>query len=233
MPTIIYDPSSGGPKNWQNAAQICVSEIFTNVHSVTERLEQEKKHRIVSSAGPDELGENNEELISVLDGIELLDIQFEGMLNSQSFSNSDGMYWVEEWKILGRIAAGAGIKNGNLNFYPELLSPPRHPEMYISSASVPFSGETLFLENDISAILARKQRDYGHHNISRFGRHGLLVRCHDKIARLKNLHLSRAGEAANESLADTYIDIIGYSAIGMMVERGWFLLHLEDEQKLI
>jgi hypothetical protein len=55
-----------------------------------------------------------------------------------------------------------------------------------------------------------------------------LVRCHDKMARLKNLQLSRGGAAQNESVADTYLDIIGYSAIGMMWERGWFLLDLTE-----
>jgi hypothetical protein len=48
------------------------------------------------------------------------------------------------------------------------------------------------------------------------------------MARLKNLQLSRGGAAQNESVADTYLDIIGYSAIGMMWERGWFLLDLTE-----
>lgn len=93
-------------------------------------------------------------------------------------------------------------------------------------------GYLKFSENDSSAaaelveLLVRKQNDYGHDNISRFGRVGLLVRIHDKIARLENL-ARRAAEPKNESLRDNYMDVINYCAIGMMVERGWFLLNLK------
>ena len=76
-------------------------------------------------------------------------------------------------------------------------------------------------------LLCRKQHDYGHENISRFGRHGLLVRVHDKIARLNNL-ISRESSAKNESLCDTYVDIVGYSASGVMWERNWFHLDLRS-----
>jgi hypothetical protein len=36
-------------------------------------------------------------------------------------------------------------------------------------------------------VLVKKQKDYGPENIRRFGRQGLLVRLHDKVARLENL----------------------------------------------
>lgn len=227
MLTVVEDPHPGRPTSWQKAAQICVSEIFQNVAAVTGQLEASTKRKIISSAGPDFGEPFNEELECVLDGLELLDIQFEGMLNSSIFSPGDGMYWVEEWKILGRIAAGAGIKNGQIFPFDTPASGHDHPEMKLTSASSTFSGQTIFLESEISAILARKQHDYGPANITRFGRHGLMVRCHDKIARLKNLHLARAGHAANEALSDTYIDIIGYATIGMMLEREWFLIPLD------
>ena len=83
------------------------------------------------------------------------------------------------------------------------------------------------LAEEISKILVKKQTDYGHDNISRFGRVGLLVRVHDKVARLENL-TARGLDPANESLTDNYIDVIGYAAIGMMVENGTFLLDLEN-----
>jgi len=68
---------------------------------------------------------------------------------------------------------------------------------------------------EVSSILADKQRDYGPNNIARFAEKGLILRLHDKVARLENL-LSSSGEAKNESIADTYLDIIGYSVIGLM-----------------
>lgn len=77
----------------------------------------------------------------------------------------------------------------------------------------------------VTATLIRKQRDYGHENIRRFGRQGLLVRCHDKVARLENLLRSDA-TPSNESIEDTLLDVVGYSAIGIMWERDEFLLDL-------
>ena len=74
----------------------------------------------------------------------------------------------------------------------------------------------------VLATLIRKQRDYGHENIRRFGRQGLLVRMHDKIARLENLY-SRSDKPRNESIADNLLDVVGYSAIGIMWERETFL----------
>lgn len=73
--------------------------------------------------------------------------------------------------------------------------------------------------------LVSKQRDYGKDNISRFGTSGLLIRVHDKLARLKNL-MNKSGNDFNraisvnavsdESIVDTFIDVIGYSVIGLM-----------------
>jgi len=74
--------------------------------------------------------------------------------------------------------------------------------------------------------LVKKQRDYGPENIARFGRKGLLVRLHDKVARLENL-AARGADPENEAVVDTYLDIIGYCAIGIMWETNQFLLPLE------
>jgi|TARA_B110001454_G_scaffold216596_1_gene240162 hypothetical protein len=75
----------------------------------------------------------------------------------------------------------------------------------------------------IGTILASKQRDYGHDNIARFGRTGLMIRMHDKIARLENL---RGSSPSNETVADNLLDVIGYSVIGLMWENGSFMLQL-------
>lgn len=71
-------------------------------------------------------------------------------------------------------------------------------------------------------IVCRKQRDYGHKNISRFGRQGLMVRMHDKIARLENL-MTAGARPNNESIEDNVVDVIGYSCIGTMWEDKTFL----------
>lgn len=223
MLTVVEELEPDQPRSWNEAAAICVSEIFNQASGPAEhlrRVEENQKNRIISSAGAAE--EFDDSLNSILEGLSMIDNQFEGMVQTMDWFPSDQMYWVEEWKNLGSIAAATGMKNGNL--FP--CTPGDHPENIISSASAAGSLDSWMLREDITSTLIRKQSDYGHHNIARFGRQGLVVRCHDKVARLKNLHLARSGKASNESLTDTYVDIIGYSAIGMMWERGWFLLNL-------
>lgn len=81
---------------------------------------------------------------------------------------------------------------------------------------------------ELHETLVRKQRDYGHQNIARFGRQGLLIRVHDKIARLENLSTFASTDTPNfESIQDTVMDIAGYSTIGMMWEKRTFLLPLK------
>jgi len=108
------------------------------------------------------------------------------------------------WAILGRTAAVVAEKK---NIFIEI------------------DEQLTYHVEDISKILVRKQRDYGHHNIARFGRAGLLVRMHDKVARLENL-LQNDTNPENESVVDNFIDVIGYASIGIMWERNWFLLPL-------
>ncbi len=81
--------------------------------------------------------------------------------------------------------------------------------------------------SEVHAVVCRKQRDYGHKNISRFGRQGLMVRLHDKVARLENL-LGSSRVPNNESIEDNVLDLVGYACIGMMWERGTFLLACYD-----
>lgn len=106
-----------------------------------------------------------------------------------------------------------------------------------------FSGEAAFLNMGATAVraavaagidinpeilhetLVRKQTDYGPDNISRFGRDGILVRLHDKIARLENLS-SQGRAPMNEAVSDNYLDVVGYCSIGAMWEAGEFLLPL-------
>ena len=76
-------------------------------------------------------------------------------------------------------------------------------------------------------FLAEKQRAYGHDNILRFGVTGLLVRCHDKVARMENLTGQYNPEW--EPLDDTFKDLMGYAIIGIMLDFGTFTLPLGGE----
>jgi hypothetical protein len=89
-----------------------------------------------------------------------------------------------------------------------------------------FSKKIAFGSAYMHTIVTKKQHDYGPENIARFGRTGLLVRMHDKIARLENL-LESQRTPENESINDNIFDVIGYSCIAMMWEDGTFLLPLE------
>jgi hypothetical protein len=156
--------------------------------------------------------------------------QFEGMINTFEWFKKDPAYWVEEWRILGAVAAAAGINQGIFNSFSEYGLEELPTASHKKSQKVTDHDISVFMScESIAQTLAEKQHDYGHHNIARFGRQGLLVRVHDKVARLRNLSLTAAAAAKNEPIADTYMDIIGYCAIGMMWERDWFLLNLSSE----
>lgn len=78
----------------------------------------------------------------------------------------------------------------------------------------------------VHRTICSKQRDYGHGNILKFGLTGVVVRLSDKVERLKNLFGNEAAPA-NESVADTWLDIVGYCAIGMMLCDDTFSLQLQ------
>jgi hypothetical protein len=71
-------------------------------------------------------------------------------------------------------------------------------------------------------LLVRKHHDYGPKNIAHSPGgplNGLRVRMWDKIARINNL-LDSGVQPSNESLRDSFLDLLNYSAIAMMVLDG-------------
>lgn len=71
-------------------------------------------------------------------------------------------------------------------------------------------------------LLISKHHDYGPLNIARSPGgpiNGLRVRMWDKIARINNLVDSKV-KPSNESLRDSFIDLLNYSAIAIMVLDG-------------
>lgn len=93
--------------------------------------------------------------------------------------------------------------------------------------ATPKPGGAWTIDDQVS-LLARKQHDYGHNNINKFGSTGVLVRLWDKIARLENLG-SRQETAKNEAYDDTLMDIVGYCTIYMMVQNGTFSFPLSSD----
>lgn len=75
---------------------------------------------------------------------------------------------------------------------------------------------------EAKSILLKKHHDYGPKNISHSpggAVNGLRVRMHDKLARINNLYDSGA-TPENESLRDSFLDMMNYSAIALMVLDG-------------
>jgi hypothetical protein len=71
-------------------------------------------------------------------------------------------------------------------------------------------------------LLISKHHDYGPLNIARSPGgpiNGLRVRMWDKIARINNLVDSNV-KPSNESLRDSFVDLLNYSAIALMVLDG-------------
>ena len=77
-------------------------------------------------------------------------------------------------------------------------------------------------------LLVRKQRDYGHENILAFGHVGIAIRMCDKLARLDSL-LTSGSTPSNESLVDTWMDLVGYAVISEMLYLDVFELELKDD----
>ena len=73
-------------------------------------------------------------------------------------------------------------------------------------------------------LLIRKHKDYGPKNIAHSpggALNGLRVRMFDKIARINHLVDSRVAPS-NESLRDSFVDLLNYSAIAILVlENKW------------
>ena len=84
--------------------------------------------------------------------------------------------------------------------------------------------------NELCELIASKQADYGPMNIWSFMHHGLVIRMNDKVARMENL-AGRNRDAMNESVRDTFSDIMGYAVVGEMLCQDTFLLPLKRLQE--
>ncbi len=86
-----------------------------------------------------------------------------------------------------------------------------------------FKFESVAIYNEAWELLVKKQLDYGPKNIANAPGgplNGLLVRMHDKMARLNHLIYEVKDTPQNESIEDSFIDLLNYSAIALMVLRG-------------
>src|SRR5690606_8873155 len=71
-------------------------------------------------------------------------------------------------------------------------------------------------------LVLRKNRAYGSKNIEMTGVQGVAVRVMDKASRLLNLANAPTIETGDESIRDTFRDLMGYGLIGQMLLEGSF-----------
>lgn len=74
-------------------------------------------------------------------------------------------------------------------------------------------------------LLVKKHNDYGPRSISASpggALNGLLVRLHDKIERAANINGKPVDKINNETLRDTFLDILNYATIAVLVlDKKW------------
>ena len=90
---------------------------------------------------------------------------------------------------------------------------------YTDKVSPEFVADVWRIMDTAGNLLIRKHHDYGPKNIAQSpggALNGLRVRMWDKIARINNL-LDSGVQPSNESLRDSFLDLLNYSAIAMMV----------------
>jgi hypothetical protein len=93
---------------------------------------------------------------------------------------------------------------------------------YPSTINDAFIADVWRIMDQAGNLLVRKHHDYGPKNIAHSPGgplNGLRVRMWDKVARINNL-LDSGVKPSNESLRDSFLDLLNYSAIAMMVLDG-------------
>jgi len=93
---------------------------------------------------------------------------------------------------------------------------------YTDKVDEAFVADVWRIMDQAGNLLVRKHHDYGPKNIAHSPGgplNGLRVRIWDKVARINNL-LDNGVKPSNESLRDSFLDLLNYSAIAMLVLDG-------------
>ena len=125
------------------------------------------------------------------------------------------------------------MANDGTNFAAFGLPDPEHRKRFLNSSDKAVANKVDFKHaefvadmwtvlDDAGNLLIKKHKDYGPTNISMSPGgplNGLRVRMHDKTARINHL-IDSGATPENESLRDSFIDLLNYSAIALMVLDG-------------
>ena len=122
---------------------------------------------------------------------------------------------------LGRILDGYGDDNSRDRLQGWDYNGETNPNKKVSDE---FVSNVWRIFDTAGTVLLRKHNDYGPLNVAHSpggALNGLRVRMWDKIARINNL-LDNGLTPSNESLRDSFLDLMNYSAIAMMVlDKTW------------
>jgi hypothetical protein len=132
-------------------------------------------------------------------------------------------------EYLGSVGPGGGTRDAYSPVFEQIWEYLAASACEVLQDRGALPGSPVAAAHEVAQLLVRKQRDYGTENISRFGRIGLMIRMHDKVARLEHLAELRGsgGVPENESIDDNLMDVIGYSTIGLMWEDQTFFIPLK------
>jgi hypothetical protein len=100
-------------------------------------------------------------------------------------------------------------------------NPDTHSPTYTGTVNQ-FAADMWEVFDSAGNVLLSKHKDYGPTNISLSPGgplNGLRVRMHDKTARINHL-IDSGATPENESLRDSFLDLLNYSAIALMVLDG-------------
>ena len=98
-----------------------------------------------------------------------------------------------------------------------------------------FQDASAIIGRALEILLISKNQKYGKDNIlnsTDFGvepKKGVALRMNDKFERLKNG--LQGMDLGKEGFVDSFGDLIGYSAVGLMLELGWYELPIVGEKK--
>ncbi len=108
---------------------------------------------------------------------------------------------------------------------------PDYPGLQLKS----FQEASKVLGKALELLLISKNLKYGKGNIlnsSDFGiepKKGVALRMNDKFERLKNG--LQGVDLGKEGFIDSFGDLVGYNAIGLMLELGWYELPIEEDKE--
>lgn len=216
--------------DWDSAAEHCVNEIFNfheqcgNKHLIdvvndADTYIKDNPYLIpaalLNNAGHSEYIEFLKSLIdyyieSGMNAIDPMDMLFSG--SDKEINDSIQIH--QAWFLLASHSA--------ISLFYRLMADPAYSSFV----------NTMVNPSLVSATVIRKQHDYGPQNVAKFGMWGLIVRLHDKIARLDNLlSTKRSGfnSVSDETIYDTLLDIVGYSTVAMLWINNWFLLPMKKD----